>query len=50
MKLLAAKSRVYEALIEMERTAFADDALATKHEELIAVGISVTIDCESCMQ
>ena len=25
-------------------------ALSRKHKELIAVGISVTIDCESCMQ
>ena len=27
-----------------------DAALSRKHKELIAVGISVTIDCESCMQ
>jgi len=49
-KLLAAKSRVYEAFLEMEKAAFADGALAKKHKELIAVGISVATDCESCMQ
>lgn len=49
-RLLAARSRVYEAFLEMERAAFADGALPKKHKELIAVGISVAIDCESCMQ
>ena len=48
--LLAAKSRVYQAFLEMERAAFSDGALAKKHKELIAVGISVATDCESCMQ
>jgi AhpD family alkylhydroperoxidase len=49
-KLIAAKSRVYEAFLEMEKAAFADGALPKKHKELIAVGISVAVDCESCMQ
>ena len=49
-KLLAAKSRVYEAFLEMERAAFVDGALPKKQKELIAVGISVATDCESCMQ
>jgi len=49
-KLLIAKSRVYEAFLEMERAAFADGALPKKQKELIAVGISVATDCESCMQ
>ena len=34
----------------MESAAYADGALAKRHKELIAVGISVVIDCESCMQ
>jgi AhpD family alkylhydroperoxidase len=34
----------------MEEAAFSDGALPKKAKELIAVGISVTIDCESCMQ
>jgi AhpD family alkylhydroperoxidase len=49
-KLLATKSRVYQAFLEMEKAAFSDGALPKKHKELIAVGISVAIDCESCMQ
>jgi AhpD family alkylhydroperoxidase len=49
-KLLAADSSVYRAFLEMERAAFADGALTKRHKELIAVGISVVIDCESCMQ
>ena len=49
-KLLALKSKVYQAFLEMEKAAFADGALAKKNKELIAVGISVVMDCESCMQ
>ena len=49
-KLLRLKSKVYEAFLAMEGAAFSDGALAKKHKELIAVGISVVIDCESCMQ
>lgn len=49
-RLLGAKSRVYEAFLEMEKAAFADGALSKKHKELVAVGISVATDCESCMQ
>ena len=49
-KLLAMKSRVYQAYLNLEAAAFSDGALAKKHKELIAVGISVVIDCESCMQ
>ena len=49
-KLLSMKSRVYEAFLDMEKAAFSDGALPRKVTELIAVGISVVIDCESCMQ
>jgi AhpD family alkylhydroperoxidase len=49
-RLVAARSRVYQAFLEMERAAFADGALSKKHKELVAVGISVATDCESCMQ
>lgn len=49
-KLRALKSKVYEAFLRMEEAAFSDGALPRKTKELIAVGISVKIDCESCMQ
>jgi len=34
----------------MEKAAFSDGALPKRTKELIAVGISVAINCESCMQ
>jgi AhpD family alkylhydroperoxidase len=49
-KLQSLKSKVYEAFLHMEEAAFSDGALPKKMKELIAVGISVKIDCESCME
>jgi AhpD family alkylhydroperoxidase len=49
-KFLDLDSKVYRAFLDMERAAFADGALPKKTKELIAVGISVVIDCESCIQ
>ena len=46
----ALKSRVYDAFLEMEKATYADGALAKQTRELIAVGISVQMNCESCMQ
>jgi AhpD family alkylhydroperoxidase len=34
----------------MEEKAFANGALDNQNKELIAVGISIVINCESCMQ
>ncbi|RJP34176.1 MAG: carboxymuconolactone decarboxylase family protein [Candidatus Omnitrophota bacterium] len=49
-KLLALDSKVYKAFLAMEKAAYTKGALSRKVKELIAVGISVDIDCESCMQ
>jgi AhpD family alkylhydroperoxidase len=49
-KLLSLHSKVYERFLEMEKAAFSDGVLSKKVKELIAVGISVVIDCDSCMQ
>jgi AhpD family alkylhydroperoxidase len=49
-RLVAADSKVYRAFLDMEAAAYADGALTKKHKELVAVGISVVMDCESCMQ
>jgi AhpD family alkylhydroperoxidase len=49
-KLLSLNSKVYETFLEMEKATYSDGALPKKTKELIAVGISVVIDCESCMQ
>jgi AhpD family alkylhydroperoxidase len=44
------RSPVYRAFSEMERQTYRDEALTKKHKELIAIGISVAINCESCME
>jgi AhpD family alkylhydroperoxidase len=49
-KMVALKSKVYKAFLDMEKAVYCDGALPKKTKELIAVGISVVIDCESCMQ
>jgi len=49
-KLLALKSKVYERFLQMEEAAYSDGALSKKHKELIAIGVSVVINCESCME
>lgn len=49
-KLVKSGSKTYAAFLDMEAATYADGALAKMHKELIAVGISVVIDCESCMQ
>jgi AhpD family alkylhydroperoxidase len=47
---LANKSKAYKAVAEMEEPVMSDGALTRREKELIAAGISVVIDCESCMQ
>jgi AhpD family alkylhydroperoxidase len=49
-KLLESGSRVYASFLDMEAAAFADGALPRVTKELIAVGISVRLNCESCLQ
>ena len=49
-RLLQLDSKVYKAFLAMEEAAFSDAVLPKKTKELIAIGISVVIDCQSCMQ
>ena len=49
-QLLAEGSEVYETFLAMARATFADGVLDKQTKELIAIGISVVINCESCMQ
>ena len=49
-KLLSLNSKVYQSFLQMEKATYSDGALPKKVKELIAVGISVVINCESCMQ
>jgi AhpD family alkylhydroperoxidase len=43
-------SKVYDAFLQMEQATYADGALPKQTKELIAVGLSVGMNCESCMQ
>jgi len=49
-RFLSLKSKVYEKFLQMEEAAYSDGALSKKYKELIAVGVSVVINCESCME
>lgn len=49
-EMVRKKSKVYEAFLDMEKATYSDGALPKKIKELIAVGISVVVNCESCMQ
>lgn len=44
------KSNVYRAFVDMEKKTYTSGKLDKKHKELIAIGISVVINCESCME
>ncbi len=44
------KSKVYKAFVGMEQSTYCDGAMKKKEKELIAIGISVTMNCESCME
>ena len=43
-------SPVYRAFLSMEEAAFAGGELSKGHKELVAIGISVVINCESCLE
>jgi AhpD family alkylhydroperoxidase len=49
-KLLSLKSKVYKRFLQMEQATYSDGDLSKKQKELIAVGVSVVINCESCME
>ncbi len=44
------KSEVYRSFVDMEQNTYKDGELSKKQKELIAIGISVVINCESCME
>ena len=44
------KSEVYRRFAEMEKCTYKDGKLSRLQKELIAIGISVVINCESCME
>lgn len=49
-RLKELQSRTYAGFLGLEAAAFAEGELPRKVKELIALGVSVRINCESCMQ
>ncbi len=49
-RLLDLDSKAYKAFLKLEEAAFSPGHVPVKIKELIAVGISVVTDCESCME
>jgi len=43
-------SMVYRSFVELEQKTFSDRELRKKYKELIALGISIIINCESCIE
>ncbi|MFX0071881.1 MAG: carboxymuconolactone decarboxylase family protein [Candidatus Hermodarchaeota archaeon] len=43
-------SEVYKSFVKLEETTFTDGNLKKKIKELIALGISIVINCESCIE
>jgi AhpD family alkylhydroperoxidase len=43
-------SEVYRAFLDMESATYRTGVLEKKYKEMIALGISVVINCESCME
>lgn len=44
------RSKVYKSFVEMEKNTYRNGDLSKKQKELIAIGISVATNCESCME
>jgi len=44
------RSKVYKSFLVMEKNTYTGGALSKKDKELIAIGISVVTNCESCME
>ena len=44
------KSKVYKSFLAMENNTYQDGKLSKLQKEMIAIGISVAINCESCME
>ncbi|MHA2260732.1 MAG: carboxymuconolactone decarboxylase family protein [Promethearchaeota archaeon] len=43
-------SKPYKSFLELERRTFSDGELKKVQKELIALGISIVINCESCIE
>jgi|WetSurMetagenome_2_1015567.scaffolds.fasta_scaffold306209_1 AhpD family alkylhydroperoxidase len=48
--LLNRPSKTYNSFLELEKNAYSSNKLERKYKELIALGISIIQNCESCME
>jgi AhpD family alkylhydroperoxidase len=44
------KSKVYQSFIDMEQNTYKNGKLSKLQKEMIAIGISIVQNCESCME
>ena len=44
------KSRVYQSFMDMEQNTYKNGKLSKLQKEMIAIGISIVLNCESCME
>ncbi|MGD0653870.1 MAG: carboxymuconolactone decarboxylase family protein [Thermoguttaceae bacterium] len=49
-KFFATASTVFNSFLEMEKLTYAEGNISTKNKQLIALGISIYANCESCME
>lgn len=43
-------SEVYQSFSQMEQLTYKDGAISKMNKELIAIGCSILLDCESCLE
>jgi AhpD family alkylhydroperoxidase len=48
--LVSKKSKTYNSFLELEKNTFTSNKLERKYKELIAIGISIVMNCESCIE
>jgi AhpD family alkylhydroperoxidase len=48
--LISKKSKTYNSFLELEKNTFTSNKLERKYKELIAIGISIVMNCESCIE
>ncbi|MFW9997240.1 MAG: carboxymuconolactone decarboxylase family protein [Candidatus Odinarchaeota archaeon] len=47
---LSKHSEVYRVFLDLEEKTYSDGSLEAKYKELIAIGIAIIINCESCLE
>ena len=49
-KFYLENSEVYKSFVDLERKTYSSGELEKKYKEMIAIGISIIINCESCLE